>query len=136
MVNFFSGFIVPESARRMANMFEARRELRAKYPDDEEYEKALAQWRRENPIEPGTHPHVVDHIDHIVKVAGIDHVGLGSDLRRHHDHARAAGGRLLLSLHHAGAAEPRLQAGGHPQDPGRNVLRVLRGAEEAAQSYK
>ncbi len=23
--------------------------------------------------------HVVDHIDHIVRVAGIDHVGLGSD---------------------------------------------------------
>jgi membrane dipeptidase len=28
---------------------------------------------------PGTIHHVVDHIDHIVRVAGIDHVGLGSD---------------------------------------------------------
>ena len=27
----------------------------------------------------GTLKHIVDHIDHAVKVAGVDHVGLGSD---------------------------------------------------------
>ena len=35
------------------------------------------QVRRENPI--GTVSDVADHIDHAVEVAGIDHVGLGSD---------------------------------------------------------
>ena len=28
---------------------------------------------------PGTIHDVLDHIDHIAKVAGVDHVGLGSD---------------------------------------------------------
>jgi membrane dipeptidase len=40
---------------------------------------ALRQYQRENPIPRGSVHDVVDHIDHIVKVAGIDHVGLGSD---------------------------------------------------------
>src|ERR1044071_6463401 len=33
----------------------------------------------ENPIEPGILADLVDHIDHIVRVAGVEHVGLGSD---------------------------------------------------------
>ena len=53
-----------------------------KYPDDPrrasaEYlvwlDKAMTQ------MEPGTLAQVADHIDHIVKVAGIDHVGYGAD---------------------------------------------------------
>jgi membrane dipeptidase len=79
MVNFFSGFIEPESARRMAEMFNVSRELRKKFPDDAEYEKEKARWRARNPILPGAIHDVVDHIDHIVRVAGIDHVGIGSD---------------------------------------------------------
>ena len=34
MVNFFSGFIVPEGARAMRKMFEVSRELRKKFPED------------------------------------------------------------------------------------------------------
>ena len=79
MVNFFSGFVVPESARRMSRMFDVMRKLRTKFPDDDEYAKARAAWRLKNPMLPGTIHDVVDHIDHIVRVAGIDHVGLGSD---------------------------------------------------------
>ncbi len=43
-------------------MRQAFREINQKYPDP-----------------PATVVHVVDHIDHIVKVAGIDHVGIGCD---------------------------------------------------------
>ena len=32
-----------------------------------------------HPVTRGTVPDVIDHIEHIVKVAGIDHVGIGSD---------------------------------------------------------
>lgn len=49
MVNFFTGFVLPKS------ITEARRD-------------ALGDLRI-----------IVDHIDHIVNVAGIDHVGMGSD---------------------------------------------------------
>jgi membrane dipeptidase len=39
----------------------------------------MRQWQKENPIPRGSVHDVVDHIEHIIKVAGIDHVGLGSD---------------------------------------------------------
>lgn len=79
MVNFYSGFVVPESAKNRANMLEVMRELREKHKTPDEFDKAFAAWQKERPIEAGDVHHVVDHIEHIVKVAGIDHVGLGSD---------------------------------------------------------
>ncbi len=79
MVNFYSGFVEPEAARMMEHIFETIRGIREEHPDQEEFEKAIKQWRQQNPIPRGTVHTVVDHIDHIVKVAGIDHVGLGSD---------------------------------------------------------
>ena len=40
---------------------------------------ALAEWERTHPKPEVTLAMVADHIEHIVKVAGIDHVGIGSD---------------------------------------------------------
>jgi membrane dipeptidase len=80
MVNFFSGFVVPESARNTSNMFELTREWEAKYGNDKDaIDRERARYRAKYPIYPGTVHDVVDHIEHIIKVAGIDHVGLGSD---------------------------------------------------------
>ncbi|MEQ8784713.1 MAG: membrane dipeptidase [Pirellulaceae bacterium] len=79
MVNFFSGFVVPASAQKMSEMFAVSRELRAKFPKEEDYQRERKKWEVRNPYDAGTLHHVVDHIDHIVRVAGIDHVGLGSD---------------------------------------------------------
>jgi membrane dipeptidase len=80
MVNFYSGFLVPEGARATRRMFEMFRELQKKYPNDEErVREAYRQWARENDYPAGDIHTIVDHIDHIVRVAGIDHVGLGSD---------------------------------------------------------
>ena len=79
MVNFYSGFIHPASARRRADMFQVSRRLRVEHPDDAAYRAAKQRWEAEHPIARGSVHDVVDHIDHIVKVAGIDHVGLGSD---------------------------------------------------------
>ena len=41
--------------------------------------KALAEWEKANPEPVVTLAMVADHIDHIAKVAGVDHVGIGSD---------------------------------------------------------
>ena len=76
MVNFYSGFIVPGFA---ASSSAARRELRAKYPGPAAFNKAFNAWHKANPGPRGTIGDVADHIDHIVKVAGVDHVGIGSD---------------------------------------------------------
>src|SRR5579883_25314 len=79
MVNFFSGFVVPEGARATKAMFDVGRELRQKYPEEEKYREAMRQWVKDNSYPAGTVHIVVDHIEHVIKHAGIDHVGLGSD---------------------------------------------------------
>lgn len=137
MVNFYSGFVDPEAARRMARMFEVQREFARRYPNDPARAQAEYEaWRRANPIPRGTVATVADHIDHIVRVAGIDHVGLGSDfdgvsvlpegledvsrypaltaelLRRGYreaDIAKILGGNLLRVLRQADAVAARLQ---------------------------
>jgi len=61
--------------------------LREKYSNfnnlsEEEQKKAREEWnalREKYPQKLATVADVVDHIDHIVKVAGIDHVGIGTD---------------------------------------------------------
>ncbi len=40
---------------------------------------ALAAWEKANPEPLATLAQVADHVDHIARVAGIDHVGLGGD---------------------------------------------------------
>jgi membrane dipeptidase len=79
MVNFFPGFILPEGARASREMYRVARELRQQYPNDKDYEAALRAWQKEHPTPRGSVHTVVDHIEHIIEVAGIDHVGLGSD---------------------------------------------------------
>ncbi|MBU6172235.1 MAG: dipeptidase [Planctomycetes bacterium] len=80
MINFFSGFVVPDSAEIMREMFQVRRALQQKYPNSKEsVEKEYKEWQLKHPYPAGEASIVVDHIDHVRKVAGIDHVGLGSD---------------------------------------------------------
>jgi membrane dipeptidase len=79
MINFYSGFIVPEGARATKQLFEVGRKLKAEYPDEEKYREAMRDWLKKNDYPGGTVHTVVDHIEHVVKLAGVDHVGLGSD---------------------------------------------------------
>jgi membrane dipeptidase len=79
MANFYSSFIVPQSARRDAEANRLRLRLKEKGSDDEAVEAEVRKWKRENPPVPGTIHDVLDHIDHLVRGAGVDHVGIGSD---------------------------------------------------------
>jgi membrane dipeptidase len=76
MVNFYSGFIVAEAATMVRD---ARKELRVKHPNPADFAREMEKWFASHKVPRGTVSDVVDHIDHIVKVAGIDHVGLGGD---------------------------------------------------------
>lgn len=78
MVNFYPNFIVPNVAVRQD---EARERLRAEHPeDDDAFRAAFRAWYEEHEAELlGDVGVVADHIDHIVKVAGVDHVGIGGD---------------------------------------------------------
>jgi membrane dipeptidase len=79
MINFFSGYLLPTPPGREPGHV-VRKRLQEKYPDNEDARRAAwRQWQKENPMPRGDVGTVADHIDHVVKVAGIDHVGLGSD---------------------------------------------------------
>ncbi len=132
MVNFFSGFIEPESARRMASMFDVMRELHEKYPEQKKYDRAMARWRAQNPMLPGSVHDVVDHIDHIARVAGVEHVGIGSDFdgvpmlpRQLEDVSTYP--YITQELLNRGYTEAEVRL-----IMGENVLRVMRAAENVA----
>jgi membrane dipeptidase len=82
MVNIFPAFVNQTAAKQAAGVLDKEREFVAKYPGDpkrasEEYLVWLTESMKS--MESGTLAQVADHIDHIVKVAGIDHVGYGAD---------------------------------------------------------
>jgi membrane dipeptidase len=80
MVNFYDGFLDPRKAELALRSRSLEDELKAKYPDDpKRVQSELDAWRKAN--DPGKTPLsvLIDHIDHVAKVAGIDHVGIGSD---------------------------------------------------------
>lgn len=79
MVNFFSGFVVPAAADNYAQILALERDQEQRLGDRDSAVAEVAKWRKTHPMPAGTIHDLVDHIDHIVKVAGIDHVGLGSD---------------------------------------------------------
>jgi membrane dipeptidase len=136
MVNFYSGFIVPEAARITQDMFGVYRMMKAKYPKEEEFKAAFGQWRKEHPTPKGRLGILVDHIDHIVKVAGIDHVGLGSD----YDGITEVPEGLEDVSTYPRITQELLRRGYKKEDIqkilGGNILRVLRQAEEVAKKLQ
>ncbi|HEY6232157.1 MAG TPA: membrane dipeptidase, partial [Pyrinomonadaceae bacterium] len=84
-VNFYSVFVdaatvTPQNEARNKLLKAQQDALDEKYKDDperlaEEGDKLDAA----HPLPPLPLSKLIDHIDHIVKVAGIDHVGLGAD---------------------------------------------------------
>lgn len=84
MINFYPGFVdqkvILATRERDARLKSQMDELSARYKDDprkleEERNKLLAA----NPLPSTPLSVVVDHFDHVAKVAGVDHVGIGSD---------------------------------------------------------
>jgi membrane dipeptidase len=139
MVNFYSGYVSDDV--RKWNAEEAAEEARLKSllvgrPDQRE--AALDAWKKAHPVPLATVGQVADHVEHIAKVAGYDHVGIGADLDGiGYDEAEpgmnsVTGYPLLFAeLIRRGWSDENLAklAGG-------NLLRVLRQAEAVAASMK
>lgn len=132
MINFYSGYVVPDAARRSVERTRVAAELREQLPDDGQYRRALARWEARHPVPKGTIHDVVDHIDHVVQVAGVDHVGLGSDF----DGVDVLPDQLEDVSCFPNITRELLRRGyrpGHIQRIlGGNILRVLRSAELVA----
>ena len=111
---------------------EKKRLKRAHKKDKKAREAAMRRWRRANPAPKATLEQVADHIDHIVKLAGVDHAGIGSDFDGMWD---APAGLEDVSTYPA-LLEELLRRGYSDEDvskiAGRNILRVMRRAEEVS----
>src|SRR4051794_1462995 len=84
MVNFYPVFlsdaVANASKARDAKLKPEIAALKAKYPNEgAEYDDAVRKLEAASPLPKVSWTVIVDHIDHMVKVAGIDHVGIGSD---------------------------------------------------------
>ncbi len=132
MVNYYSAYVVPESVKSRERELAVERELREKFPNEEEFEEAMDAWLDAHPVIPGTIHDVIDHIDHIVKIAGIDHVGLGSD----YDGIPIVPAQLDDVSSYPFVTQALLDRGYKPEEirkiMGENALRAFREAEEYA----
>jgi len=81
MVNFYCPFVDSVAVRHGHEQRAAFLQLRQQYgADSAAIRAAMQQWSAAHPEPPPPPVSVVaDHIDHIRRVAGIDHVGYGSD---------------------------------------------------------
>jgi membrane dipeptidase len=133
MVTFVPAFVSEASRGWHAAEAGEKARLAELHPESlADVANALARWRAEHPRPRATLGDVADHIDHVRRVAGADHVGLGGDfdgidngplgledVSRYPD--------LLAELARRGWTTDDLE-----KLAGRNLLRVLRAAEQTA----
>ena len=80
MINFGSSFVTKEAGKWRAGLTQARKALiEAEGEDSPKLENFEATYRQQVPYPYSNLDEVLDHIDHVVELIGIDHVGIGSD---------------------------------------------------------
>ena len=133
MVFFMQQYSTEDGIRDAAQLASERERLAGIHGDDEAAVRdGLDAWRQAHPVPRVTIAHIADNIDHIRRVAGIDHIGIGSDFD---------GGANVLGLEDVSTfpnlTVELLRRGYSDEDVkkilGLNVLRALRGAEAVAE---
>ncbi|MDC8832619.1 dipeptidase [Alteromonas gilva] len=80
MINFGSGFVTKEARMWSDNRTKQQNAIIKEFGADSDEAANFAEtYSRENPYPYSTLADVLDHIDHVVGLIGIDHVGIGSD---------------------------------------------------------
>jgi membrane dipeptidase len=118
--------------------YEERAKLRDKYLKDNDHisrKDAGKKFNEENPISKGSISDILKHINHVVKIAGIDHVGIGSDF----DGISILPDELSDASEYPNLIYELLKTGYSEDDIKKicsgNILRVWSEAEEFAASY-
>ena len=136
MVTFVPGFVSRQVAEYGSEMQRVNAELRQRFAgDDAARRRELDAWRESHPTPKATLKDVADHIDHIRKVAGVDHIGIGSDFYTAANQESMAKGLEDVSRYPYLFAE-LLRRGYSDEDAlkiaGRNHLRAMRQMEKTA----
>src|SRR6266481_2478841 len=140
-VNFFSGFVDEDYRKATAALAKDRDAAVATFIEQHkaagkpvtyaEYDQIGREWAARIPRPPLKS--LIDHIDHIAKIAGVDHVGLGSDFDGVSG-ATPTGIDSAADLHKI--TQALLDRGFSPEDIrkilGGNLLRVFREVENVS----
>ncbi len=132
MVTFVPSFVSNEFKGWEDAGDSARKAIRAAVPDTTEAHRQWEQWEAAHPSPTATLAQVADHIEHVRQVAGVDHVGIGSDFDGV-DYTPAGledvskFPNLFAELIRRGWSDADLK-----KLAGQNMLRVLRQAETTA----
>ena len=134
MVCFYPPFVVPETARLAVDLAAREQEMRSAGVGEEEIGAFHNRRWRDNPPDVGSVKSVVDHIEYIADLVGVEHAGIGSDFDGMS--ITPAGledvscyPNLTAELLERGWAEPEVRA-----VLGGNALRALAAVEAASQS--
>jgi membrane dipeptidase len=132
MVTFVPAFVSPEAAAWDAKAREHFEQLKTSVSDTAERRRLNDDWKAAHPQPPASLKQVADHIEHVRDVAGIDHVGIGSDFdgidtvpQGLEDVSKFP--ELFAELIRRGWTDSDLK-----KLAGQNLLRVLRAAEATA----
>ncbi len=132
MVTFVPAFVSQEVADWEAMERAEGQRIEAEASDSVERKRLIEEWRAAHPRPPATLSQVADHFDHVRKVAGADHVAIGSDFDGI-EHTPAGledvstFPQLFAELVRRGWSDDDLR-----KLAGRNLLRVFRAAESTA----
>ena len=133
MATFVPAFVSAATREWDANERRARHEIETRHGKGTTgCAEELEEWRGVNPAPRATLSQVADHVEHIRRLAGIDHVGIGSDFD---GITKVVEGLEDVSTYPALFAELS-RRGWDDEDlaklAGENVLRVMEEVEEAA----
>lgn len=137
MCNFYPSYVSDAQYKWGAARAGAEAEQKALHPDRPDIAKAnMDAWAQGHPKPVATVQEVADHIDHIVKRIGIDHVGVGGDFDGGSIGLQgmpdvSAYPALLLELAKRGYSKQDLE-----KVSSLNTLRVLKAAEAYAAAHK
>jgi membrane dipeptidase len=137
MVTFVPGFLSAKVADWTGAQAAERTRLELEFPGNADAVKnGLAAWAEKNPTPRATIRDAADHIDHIRKVAGVDHLGIGADFD---GITTVPQGLEDVSTYPALTAE--LLRRGYSDDEvlkinGRNLLRVMRRVEDVSKTHQ
>src|SRR5687767_11572482 len=137
MVTFVPGFVSQRVAQHGSEVQRVNADLRQRFAgDDAARRRELDAWRAAHPAPKATLKDVADHIDHIRRVAGPDHVGIGGDFDGITDtpvglEDVSTYPALLAELSRRGWSEADLR-----KLAGENLLRVLKRAEAVSARLK
>ena len=137
MVNWVPGFLSPARLRYDSEKAAEEARLKTVIRNDSAAVKAgVTAWTASHPAPEVTVRDIADHVEHVARIAGHDHVGIGADLDGIDSTPTGMTGVQAYPLLFAELIKRGWSDADLAKLAGGNVLRALRGAEATAATMK